>query len=666
MSAKGHSLSVAGLLVALGIIYGDIGTSPLYVLKAIVGEESISELLVYGGVSCIFWTLTVQTSFKYIILVLRADNKGEGGVFSLYSLVQRKGKWLFWIAMFGAASMLCDGMITPPISVSSAVEGLAGVNGLEEIFVPGNRITIGVVVAILTMLFFFQRYGTRLVGFAFGPVMFVWFIMLATLGISQIMQHPEVFKALNPQYAYDLLTKYPKGFWLLGAVFLCTTGADALYSDMGHCGRKNIRATWGFVKIALVLNYLGQAAWLITEYNQGSLYLDGRNPFYAIMPDWWLVPGIIIATMATFIASQAMITGAFTLVSEAVNLGFWPRIAVKYPTELKGQIYIPSVNWILWAGCMFVLIVFRESSEMEAAYGFFINITMLMTTFLLAYFLEFKLKWPVWLVGTLVALFLLVELSFLSANIVKLSEAWMMVIVYIVVLHVMWITFMYRRLSNTFLQFVDLEKFVPILRTLSEDKEVPKFATHLVYLTKANFAHQVEQKIVESILSKTPKRADVYWFVHIDRTSEPYTREYEIEELADDLIIKVNIRLGFRIQPRVNNLFRYIVDEMVSKREFNIDAKPHPYTRYNANPDFKFVLLDKYISVDNELDLRESFITNAYVWMKNHSLHDIDAWGLEEADTLLEKVPLVVKASQKVRLCRVVEAAPGGAEKQVN
>jgi len=664
MSAQGHKISIAGLLVALGIIYGDIGTSPLYVLKAIVGEEAISELLVYGGVSCIFWTLTVQTSFKYIFLVLRADNKGEGGVFSLYSLVQRKGKWLFWVAMFGAASMLCDGMITPPISVSSAVEGLAGVDGLKEIFVPGNRITIGVVVAILTLLFFFQRYGTRLVGFAFGPVMFVWFIMLSALGLSQIMNHPEVIKALNPSYAYDLLTKYPKGFWLLGAVFLCTTGADALYSDMGHCGRKNIRATWGFVKIALVINYLGQAAWLISEFNAGNTFLEGKNPFYAIMPEWWLLPGIIIATMATFIASQAMITGAFTLVSEAVNLGFWPRIAVKYPTELKGQIYIPSVNWLLWAGCMFVLVVFRESSEMEAAYGFFINITMLMTTILLAYFLEFKLKWPVWIVGSLVALFLIVELSFMTANVVKLTEAWMMVIVYIIVLHVMWITYMYRRLSNSFLQFVDLEKFVPILRTLSEDKEVPKFATHLVYLTKANFAHQVEQKIVESILSKTPKRADVYWFVHIDRTSEPYTREYEIEELENDLIIKVNIRLGFRIQPRVNNLFKYIVDEMVARKEFNIDAKPHPYTRYNSNPDFKFVLLDKYISVDNELNLRESFITNAYVWMKDHSLHDIDAWGLEEADTLLEKVPLVVKASQKIRLSRVLEATTGGAEKQ--
>jgi KUP system potassium uptake protein len=659
MSAQSHRLSVAGVFITLGIIYGDIGTSPLYVLKSIVGTNKIEKELIYGGISCIIWTLTLITSFKYIALVLQADNKGEGGIFSLFALVQRKSKWLFWIAMFGAASMLCDGMITPPISVSSAIEGLAGVKGLEGIFIPGEKITIGVVVAILTLLFFFQRYGTKLVGFAFGPIMIVWFSMLAILGLNKMMDHPEVLAAIHPKYAIYLLTEYPKGFWLLGAVFLCTTGADALYSDMGHCGRVNIRATWGIVKVALIINYMGQAAWLMEQSELGTGYLEGRNPFFAIMPEWWLLPGIIIAAMATFIASQAMITGAFTLVSEAINLGFWPRVAVKYPTELKGQLYIPSVNWFLWAGCMFVLAVFHESEKMEAAYGFFINITMLMTTTLLGYYLKFKLKWPIAVVASLCLLFYAIELSFMASNIVKLYEAWMMVIIYVIVLHVMWITFMYRRLGNTFLQFVDLEKFVPILHALSNDKDVPKFATHIVYLTKANFAHQVEQKIVESILSKTPKRGDVYWFVHIDRTSEPYTREYEIEELENDLIIKVNIRLGFRIQPRVNNLFRYIVDDLVNKKEFDILAKPHPYTRYNANPDFKFVLLDKYISVDNELNLRESFITNAYVWMKHHSLSDIDAWGLEEADTHLEKVPLVVKPSQKVKLTRVLPSGVG-------
>jgi KUP system potassium uptake protein len=660
MSSQNQRLSAAGLLVTLGIIYGDIGTSPLYVLKAILHDREVTKDLVYGGISCIFWTLSIQTTFKYILLTLRADNKGEGGIFSLYSLVQRKSKWLYWVAMIGAATLLCDGMITPPISVASAVEGLSEVESLKGIIEPGNSLTIGIIIGIISLLFFFQRYGTKLVGASFGPIMFIWFAMLFVLGFSQIRNNLDVLNALSPTYAFDLLTKYPKGFWILGAVFLCTTGAEALYSDLGHCGRSNIRVSWIFVKIALVTNYMGQAAWLMNqEAATSEPYFFVVNPFYGIMPEWWLIPGIIIATMAAFIASQALISGSFTLVSEAINLGFWPRVAVKYPTELKGQLYIPSVNWLLWAGCLFVMLVFHESAAMEAAYGFFITVTMMMTTILLTFYLKYKLKWPIWLVGILVLLFTSVELAFFIANILKLKEAWMMMLVYIVILHVMWITFMYRRLGNSFLQFVDLEKFAPILRTLSQDKDVPKFATHIVYLTKANFVHQVEQKIVESILSKTPKRGDVYWFVHIDRTTEPYTREYEIEELENDLIIKVNIKLGFRIQPRVNNLFRYIVEDLVNKKEFDILAKPHPYTRYNANPDFKFVLLDKYISVDNELNLRESFITNAYVWMKHHSLSDIDAWGLEEADTHLEKVPLVVKPSQKVKLTRVLPAGVG-------
>jgi KUP system potassium uptake protein len=639
MSSSGHKLSTAGLLVTLGIIYGDIGTSPLYVLKAIVGDREVSETLVYGGISCIFWTLTIQTTFKYIILTLRADNRGEGGIFSLYSLVQRKGKFLFWPAMIGAATLLCDGIITPPISVASAVEGLEAINhGIP---------VLPIVIGILTGIFLIQRYGTKLVGAAFGPIMLVWFTMLGVLGISQIIHHPEVFHALSPVYAYELLAQYPQGFWLLGAVFLCTTGAEALYSDLGHCGRSNIRVSWIFVKSALILNYMGQAAWVMQETK-----LEGRNPFFAMMPEWWLLPGIIIATLAAIIASQALISGSFTLVSEAVNLSFWPRVAVKYPTEMKGQLYIPSVNWMLWLGCVGVMLYFQESSKMEAAYGFFITVTMLMTTALLGYYLIYKRHWPKILVVLIIGLFVVVELSFFAANILKLKEAWMMILVYLVILHVMWITYMYRRLSNTFLQFVDLDDYINLLKQLSEDTSVPKYATHLVYLTKANFRHQVEKKIMESILSKTPKRASTYWFVHVDRTNEPYTKEFEVEELVNDLVIKVNIRLGFRVQPRVNNFFKHIVEELVRAREFDISKKPEPYCNYNSNPDFKFVVLEKYLSADNDLNLRENFITNGYEWMKSHGISDIDAWGLEEADTVLEKVPLVVKPSRPVELKR--------------
>lgn len=639
MSANRNRITAAGLLVTLGIIYGDIGTSPLYVLKSIVGDKPVSELLVYGGVSCIFWTLTIQTTLKYILLTLRADNKGEGGIFSLFALVRRKGKWLFWPAMIGAATLLCDGMITPPISVSSAVEGLHAFNE--------NIPVLPIVIVILTGIFVIQRYGTKIVGVTFGPIMLIWFSMLAVLGLKGLMQHPEVLKALNPVYAYELLTEYPQGFWLLGAVFLCTTGAEALYSDLGHCGRKNIRVSWMFVKTALLLNYLGQAAWVMEQPA-----LEGRNPFFAIMPEWFLIPGIIIATAAAIIASQALISGSFTLISEAVNLNFWPRVAIKYPTELKGQLYIPSVNWLLFAGCIAVMLLFRESGRMEAAYGFFITVTMMMTTVLLAFFLRWKLRWPAWMVGSMVALFGIVELGFFAANILKLKEAWMMLLVYLAILHVMWITFMYRRLSNSFLQFCNLDDYVDKLRRLSADTRVPKYATHLVYLTKANYQHQMEQKILESILAKTPKRADVYWFLHIERTNEPYTHEYEVEELVNDLIIKVTIHLGFRIQPKVNNFFKCIVEDMVKRNEFDINAKPIPYSEYNDNPDFRFVILEKYLSADNDLNLRDLVITEGYTWLKRQSISDIDAWGLEEADTVLEMVPLVVKPSPSLQLFR--------------
>jgi KUP system potassium uptake protein len=637
MSSNTHKLSIAGLMVTLGIIYGDIGTSPLYVMKSIIGTRSISEELVYGGISCVFWTLSIQTTFKYILLTLKADNKGEGGIFSLYALIQRRGKWLFWPAMIGAATLLCDGMITPPISVSSAIEGLRIYN--EDLPV------MPIVIAIITLLFIFQRYGTKLVGKTFGPIMLLWFGMLAVLGITQIMQHPSILHAINPYYAYQLLTEYPQGFWLLGAVFLCTTGAEALYSDLGHCGRHNIRISWIFVKICLVLNYLGQGAWLMQQTN-----LDGRNPFYAVMPEWFLLTGVIIATCAAIIASQALITGSFTLVSEAINLNFWPKVATKFPTELKGQLYIPSVNWLLYAGCVGVVLWFQESEHMEAAYGFFITVTMMMTTVLLIYFMEFKLRWPSWLVGLLFAIFIFVEGAFFIANIQKLKEAWMMIIVYLGLLHIMWITYMYRRMSNYFLSFEQLNDYVPKLRELSNDNSVPKYATHLVFLTKANYSQQIEKKIMESILAKTPKRADIYWFVHVDRTDEPYTRSYKVEELENDLVIKVNIKLGFRMQPRVHNFFQFIVDEMVQRGELDLSAKPEPYAKYNDTHDFKFVVLEKFLSADNELSVRDSFITNAYMALKSISLSDIDSWGLEESDTVLEKVPLVINPASKITL----------------
>ena len=632
-----HKLSTAGLLVTLGIIYGDIGTSPLYVMKSIVGDKPISEMLIYGGISCVFWTLTIQTTIKYIWMTLRADNKGEGGIFSLFSLVKRRGKWLFWPAMIGAATLLCDGIITPPISVASAVEGL-------KVFDEGIPV-MPIVLAILTGLFMIQRYGTKLVGVAFGPIMLIWFSMLAVLGTYNALLHPEIFNALNPKYAYDLLANYPKGFWLLGAVFLCTTGAEALYSDLGHCGRANIRVSWIFVKTALILNYMGQGAWLMEQTE-----LTGRNPFFEIMPEWFLLPGVIVATVAAVIASQALISGSFTLIGEAINLNFWPRVAIKFPTETKGQLYIPSVNWLLWAGCIGVMLYFKESAHMEAAYGLFITVAMLMTTLLLSYYLIYHRHWPFILVAGIASLFFAVELSFFIANSVKLKEAWMMLIVYAGILMVMYVTIRYRKFSNERVGFISLDPHIDTLRKLSVDTSVPKYSTHLVYMTKASFTDQVEKLVIDSILEGTPKRADVYWFLHVDRTNEPYTMEYEAQELVDDLIIKVNIKLGFRVQARVHNYFCFILQDLATKNHFNRLQKPEPYGEYNNSIDVRFVVLQKYLSVENELGVNENFVFEAHQFLKSISLTDIDAWGLEENRTSVEKVSMVVKSRERCHL----------------
>ena len=638
-------VTAASLLVALGIIYGDIGTSPLYVLKAIIGEREITELLVYGGVSCIFWTLVFQTTFKYIILTLMADNHGEGGIFSLYALVKRFGKGKLVIpTILGATTLLADGIITPPISVASAVEGL-------EIVVP-HLPTVPIVIVILSFLFFFQRFGTQKVGGIFGLIMVLWFSMLFILGFSQILHTPDILKALSPHYAYALLTEYPQGFWLLGAVFLCTTGAEALYSDLGHCGKQNIRISWAFVKTGLMTNYIGQAAWLL---HQGKPLLEGRNPFYEIMPQWFLLPGVIIATAATIIASQALISGSYTLINEAVSLNFWPRVAVRQPTELKGQIYIPSVNNILWFGCILMIVYFQTSSNMEAAYGFSITIAMMMTTILLTYFLIYIKKWNILWVFALLAVFSVIEVSFFVANVAKIKERWMFLFFEIFIFGVMYVWFYARKINNSFVKFIDLKQHTTLLNDLSADDALPKFSTHLIYLTKANHQHQIEEKIIKSIFSKNPKRADVYWFLHINRTDEPYTLNYNVAELLDDKVIRVDINIGFRVQQRVELYFKKIVQDLVANKELSLHIRPDGSTRYNPEPDFKFVVIEKFLSVENEFALRDGILLNSYFFLKKMGQTDEKAFGLDKSDVVIENTPLVYQPVQKLTLDRAKE-----------
>jgi KUP system potassium uptake protein len=646
-----RKLSVAGVLVTLGIIFGDIGTSPLYTFQTILKEGgTVGNELVLGAISCDFWTLTLQTTFKYIFITLQADNHGEGGIFSLYALVKRYGKKLVWPAIIGAGTLLADGIITPPITVASAVEGLNGVHGLGNIIVPGNNLVIEIVLGILLALFIFQRWGTNIIGGSFGPIMFIWFAMLGVLGLNQIIHYPQIFKALSPHYGIQLLINHPGGFWLLGAVFLCTTGAEALYSDLGHCGRKNIQVSWIFVKITLVLNYLGQGAWVLL---QNKTDLGDVNPFFAIVPDWFLIPSILIATAASIIASQALISGSFTLISEAISLNFWPRVTVKYPTDIRGQVYIPSINWFLFIGCFLCVIYFRTSENMTAAYGFSITIAMLMTTTLMFYFLKYVKHYPVWIVAVTLAVFLTVESAFFVANAIKIVHRLFFLVFEFGLIFTMYVWYNARKINNRFLHFVNLKEQIPLLKDLSDDATVSKFATHLIYLTKANHPHHVEQKIIYSIFSRQPKRADIYWFIHIERTDNPYTMEYSVEELEDDKVIRVEFRLGFRVQARINVLFRKVVEEMVANKEINITSHYPSLQKHHLAADFKFVLLEKFLSHENEFSFKDGFVLRNYFAIKQLAQSDAKAFGLDTSETRIEKIPFVVNAVSNIKITRI-------------
>ncbi len=638
-----NTVTAAGLLITLGIIYGDIGTSPLYVFKSIVGSQPISPDLVLGGISCIFWTLTIQTTFKYVVLTLRADNKGEGGIFSLYALVRRtKTKWLLFPAIIGGSALLADGIITPPISVSSAVEGLRIFNA--------DIPTVPIVISIIAALFVIQQFGTKFVGNFFGPIMLTWFLMLGVLGVAEVFRYPAVFKALNPYYAFHLITQYHNGFWVLSAVFLCTTGAEALYSDLGHCGRKNIRITWGFVKTMLILNYLGQGAWLMQHENQ---MLNGVNPFFSLMPDWFVIPGIVIATAAAIVASQALISGSFTLINEAIRLNFWPKVKIVYPTNMRGQLYVPSVNWLLMIGCIGVVLFFRESSGMEAAYGLAIIITMLSTTLLLAYYLYMR-RVSSFFIIILLVMFFTVEISFLVANLEKFPHGgWLTLLIASVLIFLMWSWFTARKIRNRFVEFVKVKEYITLLRDLSHDFSIPKYATHLVYLTSANLKDEIEAKVIYSILQKQPKRADMYWFVHVDVMDEPYTMEYQVTPLLKGNIIRIDFRLGFRVAPRINLMFRKVVEDMVRNFEVDITSRYESLGRKNLIGDFRFVVMEKFLSYENELPFYEKIILDIYFMLKRFSLSEERAFGLDTSSVTIEKVPLIVHPVTDINLKRL-------------
>jgi KUP system potassium uptake protein len=634
--------TAAGSLIALGIVYGDIGTSPLYTVRGVFEGRPITEDVVLGTVSAIIWTLTLLTTVKYVLIAMRADNNGEGGILSLYALLQRLNfKYLYLPAIIGAAALLADGVITPPISVSSAIEGLR--------LVRPDLDTVPIVLAILVGLFAIQQFGTALIGKLFGPVMLLFFSMLAVLGAQYLVQDFSILRAFNPYYALHMLATVPGGFWLLGSIFLCSTGAEALYADMGHVGRPNIYVSWALVKVCLVLNYLGQGAWLLQHLGKP---LGERNPFFAMIPAWGLLPAIGLCTLATIIASQALISGSFTLIIEALRLNFWPKVQIRYPTELRGQAYVPSLNWLLCAGCLGVVLYFRESANMEAAYGLAITFTMLMTTVLLAYYLYLRQVSAGW-IGLLLLVYFTVEGAFLAANLRKFPQGgYVSVLMSLVLLAVMVSWIQGRRLRESFIKYTPLADWLPLLKKLSSDESVAKYATHLVYLTDSMDPTQLEGGIIHSIFQKSPKRADVYYLIHVITTDEPYTKTYHVDTLLPDDLVRIEFQLGFRVDHAINYMFRQVVTDLVKNKEIDITSRYHSLRDQDVVGDFQFVLLNRTLPYAQSLNSWQRLVARLAGTLRWLGASQQQSFGLDNSSVTLENIPLLTPERPELLLTR--------------
>lgn len=635
-------VTAAGVLIAAGIVFGDIGTSPLYTLNAVFHGRTITEDIALGALSAIFWTLFFQTTLKYVIITLQADNKGEGGIFSLYALIRRYwGSWLLIPAMAGGAFLIADGIITPPISVASAIEGLQKLNPHIN--------TVPIIVAILIGLFLFQQFGTERIGKIFGPVMAVWFTFIGVLGIMAMSQHAGVLKALNPYYAYVMLREVPGGFWLLGSIFLCTTGAEALYSDMGHVGRNNIRISWIYIKVMLILSYAGQTAWLLNHVGET---VGEVSPFYHIVPDAIYIPSVIIATMATIIASQALISGCFTLINEAIRLDIWPRHRVLFPGNMKGQLYIPFINWFLMLGCIGMVLYFKESTKMEAAFGLSVTLTMLMSTVLINFYLHAKRVPFIWII-LVTGIFLTIETCFLIANMQKIHEGgWITLVIGAALFLIMFIWHKGRAIKRKLMKLVPVDDYVDLLKRLSIDEHIPKYATNLVYLTASGSSRKIEQTAIDSILKRAPKRADIYWFVHINVLDEPYAMRYHVHTIVKNDVYFVEFNLGFRIDPRIDYYFKQVVEDLVKNNEVDISERYEQSYQNSKIGDFKFLVLDSFLSFENDMPFFKSFVMKSYFNLKLLSVKEAVNFGLDPSNVTVEKYPVVVTPVQLPKLIR--------------
>lgn len=636
-------LTAMGLLIAIGIVFGDIGTSPLYVMRTILrANPHFDANYILGAVSCIIWTLTLQTTLKYVIVALRADNKGEGGVLALFTLIRKRGyRWLFIVAILGASTLIADGVITPAITVTSAIEGLHGLSTDIPI--------VPIVLFIISTVFFIQRFGTGSIGTYFGPFMLVWFLLLGILGMIHVVDYPYIIKAFNPYYAIKLLASSPEWFLIFGAVFLCTTGAEALYSDLGHCGRRNITISWIFVKVMLILNYMGQGAYIVSH--SASMH-TGINPFYAIMPNWLLIPGIIMATGAAIIASQALISGCFTIFSEAVHLNFWPTMKFKYPSVDKGQIYIPRINNLLYILCIITVLLFQTSAHMEAAYGLSITITMLTTTVMLAVYLKQRFT-PHWLVIAFLLVYLLIEGFFFLANLTKFAHGgWFTIMLALIAGSTMYIWYRAWNIRRKYLKFKKLSDYYDIIRDLKADETIPKYATNLVYIRQSDSDDMVEDKLIYSIINKQPKRADHYFLVHFSNDDAPDTLNYTCHELIEQTLYAINIRVGYRVNPLMTLYLRQIVEDLIAQHRFDIRSCYPSLRKHNIAGDFRFIVLHRIYYASTVVSASDNFMLHLFGFIRHIGIDDEQALGLDTSNVTVERVPFVINNKYKQRITR--------------
>ncbi len=627
-----NKVSLWGLLITLGIVFGDIGTSPLYVMKAVLHTgETIDQRTILGALSCIIWTLTLQTTIKYVCVALRADNNGEGGILALYALLRRlKSKWIYILAIIGASTLLADGIITPAITVTTAIEGLESISPHLPV--------IPITLAIITIIFFVQRFGTESIGKSFGVFMLLWFMLLGIVGIISITSYPLILKAFNPYYAALLLAKSPQWFLILGAVFLCTTGAEALYSDLGHCGRKNITISWAFVKTMLILNYLGQGAWVLSHVQTASTV----NPFFSIMPQSMLFFAIIMATGAAIVASQALISGTFSILSEAMNLHFWPRMRIKHPTQVKGQLYIPVINLAMYIGVVLIILLFRDSSHMEAAYGLAITITMLMTTLLLGSYLHTKGVSRLIMI-LFIGAYCTIEGIFLAANLSKfLAGGWCTMLIGGILFLMMYVWIRAIKIRAHYISSKPLDDYYQIISDIKADMSIPKYASNLVYINHASKEGTVDDKLVYSIINKQPKRADHYWLINMDFVDTPDTLEYDCKVLIPNTLYNITMHIGFRIEPRVSLYLRQVVEDLVANKKVDLTSN-YPSLRKNGiSGDFRFIIIHRVYYPENSVNRQQNLLMNFYALISKIGIDEPKALGLDTSMVMVERVPLII------------------------